>query len=337
MSLITNRIKKEDLPLRGQERKLTDVWLSLFFAILLGAACATPSRPNQSAAGAGSFPRTVRAGETEISIPRKPERIVSLTPSNDEILCALVDEKRIAGLSKFSKDPSTSYAADAARRINVFVDRNAEQVISLRPDLVLAARYTKVDLKGLLAETKTPLIVTTDFRNFTEIEGNVRLIGQAVGEEGRADAVIVEMREKLVAARARLRPEREGLRALYLASGNFSAGAGSSIHEILIAAGLKNAAAEAGIKGNVKLASEQITQINPDVILIASGYERDRGFRQSLENDAQLSAVRAIKEKCIIEVPARSVLTVSHHIAAAVETLVEAINRLPMTKGGEQR
>lgn len=276
----------------------------------------------------------VKSGETEVSIPRKPERIVSLSPSNDEILCALVDEKRIAGVSKFSQDAATSYMAEAARRINVFVDRNAEQVVALRPDLVLAARYTKIDLKALLAETGTPLIVTTDFRNFTDIEANLRLIGQAVGEETRADAVINEMRQKLTAARARLRPEGAGLRTLYFASGNFSAGAGTSMHEVLTAAGLKNAAAEAGIKGHVKVTPEHVIQINPDVILIATGYERDRGFRQSLESDAQLSPLKAIKEKRIIEVPARSVLTVSHHVADAVETLIEAINRLLTTKGG---
>ncbi|MGH9843216.1 MAG: ABC transporter substrate-binding protein [Blastocatellia bacterium] len=314
------------------------VRLSLLLAVLLTAACsAPPSLTKQPVAGDAPFPRVVRAASgTEVSIPRKPERIVSLTPSNDEILCSLVDEKRIAGLSKFSRDEATSYIADTARGINVFVDRNAEQIISLRPDLVLAARYTKVDLKGLLAETNTPLIITTDFRNFAEIEANVRLIGQAVGEEGRADAVIGEMRQKLAAARSRLRPEQAGRRVMYLASGNFTAGAETSIHEILLAAGLKNAAAEAGIKGHVKVASEQITQINPDVILVASGYERDRGFRQLLENDAQLSAVKAIKEKRIIEVPARGVWTVSHHVADAVEILVEAINRLPMTKGGKQ-
>lgn len=315
--------------------KLSHIGLSLLLAVSLEAACGTPSRPGQTAAGDGSFPRTVRAGDMEVSISRKPERIVSLTPSNDEILCALVDEKRIAGLSKFSQDAATSHVADAARRINVFVDRNAEQVISLRPDLVLAARYTKVDLKGLLAETNTPLIVTTDFRNFADIEVNLRLIGRAVGEEGRAESVIGEMRRKLDAARSRLRPEGAAQRVLYLASGNFSAGSGTSIHEILTAAGLKNAAAEAGIKGHVKLATEQIMQINPDVILIASGYERDRGFRKALENDTQLSAVRAVKEKRIVEVPARGVLTVSHHVADAVDALVEAVNRLQMNKGRE--
>jgi iron complex transport system substrate-binding protein len=307
----------------------------LLLAVSLGAACGTPSRQNQTAASDGAFPRPVKAGDMEIVIPRKPERIVSLSLSNDEILCALVDEKRIAGLSKFSQDTATSYVADAARRINVFVDRNAEQVVSLQPDLVLAARYTKVDLKSLLAETKTPLVVTTDFRNFADVEVNLRLIGRAVGEESRAEAVIGDMRRKLAEARSRLRPGSAGLRALYLASGNFSAGAETSIHEILTAAGLKNAAAEAGVKGHVKLAPEQITQINPDVILIASGYERDRGFRQALENDAQLSAIRAIKEKRIVEVQARGVLTVSHHVADAVESLIDVVNQMQLTKGGE--
>lgn len=305
------------------------------FVVLLGAACGTPSKSDQTASADGSFPHVVRTGDVEVRIPHKPERIVSLTLSNDEILCSLAEERRIAGLSKFSQDPVTSYVTETARRINVFVDRNAEQIVSLRPDLVVAARYTKVDLKGLLAETETPLIVTTDFRNFADVEANLRLIGQTVGEEGRAEAVIGEMRRQLSPARSRLRPRSAGLRMLYLASGNFSAGAGTSIHEILAAAGFKNAAAEAGVKGHVKLAPEQIIEINPDVILIASGYERDRGFRQALENDAQLSAIKAIKEKRIIEVQARSVLTVSHHVADAVASLIDAVNQMQLTRGGE--
>lgn len=326
MSLLTRTTKADPRPaLKGKRPSLALGHLLL--AVSLGAACGTPSRQNQTAASDGSFPRTVKAGDMEIDIPHRPERIVSLTPSNDEILCALVDEKRIAGLSKFSQDAATSYASEAARRINVFVDRNAEQVVSLRPDLVLAARYTKVDLKALLAETMTPLVVTNDFRNFADIEANLRLIGQAVGEESRAEFVIGEMRRKLADARSRLRPGSAGLRVLYLTSGNFSAGAGTSIHEILTAAGLKNAAAEAGVKGHVKLAPEQITQINPDVILIAFGYERDRGFRHALENDAQLSAIRAIRERRIVEAPARGVLTVSHHVADAVESLIAAVNQ----------
>src|SRR5262245_47647354 len=158
MSIFTFKTKV-DLRASARGKRPRQARACLLFAALLSAACGTPSRSNQTALGDGSFPRRVRAGETEVSISHKPERIVSLSPSNDEILCALVDEKRIAGLSKFSQDEATSYVAEAARRINVFVDRNAEQIVSLQPDLVLAARYTKVDLKGLLAEAGTPRLV----------------------------------------------------------------------------------------------------------------------------------------------------------------------------------
>ena len=330
--------RREDWRWSVAERSWRFVRVSFLLTPLLLAGCRAGQQQAPQAAGDGSFPRTVRMADgTNVNIPRKPERIVSLTLGNDEILCALVDEKRIVGLSRFSHDEATSHAADVARRINVFVDRNAEQIVSLRPDLLLAARYTKIDLKALLAQTSTPIIVTTDFRNFGEIETNIRLIGQAVGEETRAAAIISEMRQKLVTARSQLRQENEGLRILYLAPGNFTAGAGTSIGEILIAAGLKNAAADTGIKGNVKTASEQILQINPDVILIASGYERDRGFRQLLESDAQLSTLKAIKEKRIIELPARNVFTVSQHTADAVKALVEAINQLPLTEGGKAK
>jgi len=70
-------------------------------------------------------------------------------------------------------------------------------------------------LKALLAEINTPLIVTTDFRNFTDVEANLRLIGQAVGEESRAEAVIAEMRQKLVAARAPATGRRGAANALF--------------------------------------------------------------------------------------------------------------------------
>jgi iron complex transport system substrate-binding protein len=306
---------------------------------LLATACGVASRGNkQTVAADGSFPRTLQMADgAEIVIPQKPVRIISLTPSNDEILCALVDEKRITGLSKYSQDDATSHVADIARRINVFIDRDAEQIISLRPDLILAARYTKLDLRSLISQTGVPIFIATDFRNFDQIEANVRLIGRAVGEEERADAVVAGMRQKLAAARARLRPDRAGLRVLYLAPGNFTAGAGTSIHEILVAAGLKNAVADAGVNGNVKIAAEQMSRMDPDLILIGSGYERDRGFRSQLESDQQLSTLDAIKHKRIIEVPSRSVLTVSHRVADAVDMLVESVNQIPMSGEGEKR
>ena len=313
-----------------------------YLFLVLGSAlffgCQVSNSQRSSEASDGSFPRSIRMADgAEVSIPRKPERIVSLTLSSDEILCGLVEEKRIAGLSKYSREEATSNVAAIAQRINVFVDRNAEQVVALQPDLLVGARYAKIDLKALLSQTPIPILVTTEFRNFDQIESNIRLIGQAVGEEAKAAEIVTGMKQKIAGAQARLQTGKKGLRVLYLAPGNFTAGTNTSIHELLSVAGLRNAAAESGVNGNVKIAGEQIMQINPDVILIATGYERDRGFRQRLESDQQLSSLGAIKERRVVELPARSVLTVSQYAGDAVLALVTTINQLPTTNGGEQK
>ena len=148
--------------------------------------------------------------------------------------------------------------------------------------------------------------------------------------------IVTEMKRKIAEAQSRLQTGKKGLRILYLAPGNFTAGANTSIHEILCAAGFRNAAAEAGVNGNVKIASEQIMQIDPDLILIATGYARDRGFRQRLESEPQLSTLGAIRGKRVVELPARSVLTVSQYAGDAVLALVTAVNQLSTTKGGER-
>lgn len=328
--------RRDDWRWRVKSRRR--LWLSALLALSLLGGCRGTREQGPQTAGDGSFPRVVKMADgTNVNIPNKPNRIVSLTLGNDEILCALVDEKRIVGLSRFSHDDANSHVAEQARRINSFVDRNAEQIVSLQPDLILAARYTKIDLKGILAQAKLPILITTDFRNFSEIEANITLVGQAVGEEAKATTVVNEMRQKLATARSQLRPENTGLRILYLAPSNFTAGADTPINQLLTAAGLKNAAADSGVKGNVKTAAEQILQINPDVILVATGYTRDRGFRQLLESDPQLATLKAIKEKRIIELPARNVLTVSQHMADAVQALVEAVNQLPLTGGGNAK
>lgn len=313
-----------------RNRRAWPAQATLFLIALLLTSCGSSARPANVSGGDGSFPRTVRTIDgKEVVVPRKPDRIVSLTPSNDEIVCALVEERRIVALSNHSRDELTSYVSDVGRRINVFTDRNVEQIISLHPDLVLASRSTKIDMAVLLAQSNLAVLRTTDFRNFEEIEANIRSIGQAVGEEAKAEAVIGEMRQKLTTARARLRPERQSLRVLYLVGGNFTAGSDTKMNALLNSVGLKNAAAEVGIIGHIKIAPEQIMEINPDVILTGTGYQRDDGFRQKLETDAQLSSVKAIKAKHIVVLASRDVLTVSQHVADAALALVEAVNQLP--------
>ncbi|MGQ9896718.1 MAG: ABC transporter substrate-binding protein [Acidobacteriota bacterium] len=300
-------------------------WLLWATAISTATAVAWPSsgcrldRPEGDTASAN--PQAARPAASQ------PRRIVSLSVGTDEILCALVPPERIAALSKYAAEPEVSYVAEKARRIGVFVEREPERLLALQADLVLLARYTKAELRQVLEQAGAPTLTVEDFRSLADVESNIRRIGRAVGEPERADAVIVEMQAKLAAARAALRPDRAGLRALCLMRPLMAAGRDTLADVKLTAAGLRNAAAD--LQGHVALSEEALLRLDPDLIFVATGLASDAGFREQLLGDRRLASLRAVREKRVLALPSRSLRTVSHHITEAVGDIVTAVNALP--------
>jgi iron complex transport system substrate-binding protein len=94
-------------------------------------------------------------------------------------------------------------------------------------------------------------------------------------------------------------------------------------------AGLRNAAAEAGIIGNNKISIEQIIRIDPDVVLIGTGYQRDADFQKSIEKDPRFSTVKAVRGKRILALPSKYVLTTSQFIADGAVELSRRIKAVP--------
>lgn len=257
----------------------------------------------------------------------KRQRVASLSIGTDEILCALVPPERIVALSKYAADPEVSYVADVARQVGVFVEREPERMLSLRADLVLLARYTRAELRQAVEQTGTPTLLVEDFRSLDDIENNVRRIGRALGEEARAETVIAAMHARLKEARAALRPDRVGWRVLYVMPPLMVAGRDTMTHVKLTSAGLQNAASD--VVGHTAISAEALLKLNPDVILVATGFASDVGFRERLLSDPQLVALEAVRRKRVLALPSRSLRTVSHHTADAVMTIVEAVNALP--------
>src|SRR5690625_1705825 len=74
------------------------------------------------------------ATDTEVTIDEKPERIVTMIPSNTEIAFALGLDDEIVGVNDFDDYPEE---VEEKERVGGIVDINVEKVISLEPDLVL--------------------------------------------------------------------------------------------------------------------------------------------------------------------------------------------------------
>ena len=101
------------------------------------ATTAASAGPTASAAGEVSYPLTLTddAGRA-LEIPAEPERIVSLAPSNTEIVCALDACDRLVGVTDFD-----DYPAEVADVPDVVIGAvvDLELVAEADPDLILAA------------------------------------------------------------------------------------------------------------------------------------------------------------------------------------------------------
>src|SRR5438094_924731 len=125
---------------------------------------ASTSQPNSPARNArvadrtDGWPRTVEDSSGRVTIPAKPMRIHTLSVGYDEITFRLVDPDRIVAVSQSTANPELSNVADAAESIANKVGRNAESIVALQPDLVVASPFSNRDLVEQLRGARIPLV-----------------------------------------------------------------------------------------------------------------------------------------------------------------------------------
>src|SRR5271166_4418885 len=97
-----------------------------------------------SRVGEGDFPKqVVDPLGRRVTVAARPRRIVSLALSDDEILLALVAPDRLAGLTYLIDGPTSTPSAPLAPRSAArATEENPEEILALRPDLVVSAGYT---------------------------------------------------------------------------------------------------------------------------------------------------------------------------------------------------
>lgn len=195
----------------------------------------------------------------------QPERIVSLNMCTDELVLRLADAGRIASVTWLSQDPRNANMAQVARRMRANHGL-VEQVLALKPDLVLAGAYTTRATVGLLKRVGT---VPREFgvpRNLGEMRAQIREMAALLGEPERGEALIASIDARLDALATR-RPVRP-LRAIVLRPNGFTVGRGSLVDEILTRAGLVNIAAELGIDSYGQIPLETVALSGAEVLVL---------------------------------------------------------------------
>jgi iron complex transport system substrate-binding protein len=198
----------------------------------------------------------------------KPHRIVSMNLCTDELVLRLADRQNIVSITYKAREPDQSNVVQLAQGIPIN-HGVAEEIIPLKPDLLLAGVYTTRPTVALLKRAGIRSVDADVTRSFDDVRKQYREVAALLGERERGEQIIAEMDSNL----ARLARERPSVppTAIVLHANNFTFGRGSLIDEVVTHAGFENMAVRLGI-GEVGQLPLEIITMNPVDVLIVSSY-----------------------------------------------------------------
>ncbi|HWR44893.1 ABC transporter substrate-binding protein [Sporomusa sp.] len=300
--------------------------LSCIFLVITGCA----NSPNsQTAQPLSSYTVTDSKGHV-IKLAHKPQRIVSLTIGTDEILMELVPAERIAALTYLADDSSISNITAEAKRVSGKIRANPESVVSMAPDLVIAADWQAVELIQSIRDVGIAVYVYRTPNSIEEIKQAITEISHVVGEKAAGAKLIAGMEAELSQTGKKIKQvplEKRQVVVNYTLMGG-SGGKGSIFEDICQYAGVIDGAATVGLNRNGLLSKEQIIKINPDILLLPdwdyTGKTDFNQYKSDLENDPALQQVKAIDNKKLIQIPDRYMYSTSQYIVRGVTEIAKA-------------
>lgn len=258
-----------------------------------------------------------------------PQRVLAASSGTGDLVCALLPPARIAGLPAQMRDYSGRRAdGDPFLGRPAFAVFAAEEVLALRPDLVVADRWGPSETVERLREAHVPVLVLERLERLDDVRAALGRLGPALGAEAAATALLAELDARLAALRA-APGRRAGLRALAYTNGGtggWVAGAGTSADEWLSLAGLVNVA---GREGHARFGFEELLLADADVLVVPGADDPDEhgGTAALLAGDPQLAGLRARRRGLVVELPAWLFSTNTQHIVTAAEELARRLDR----------
>lgn len=203
-------------------------------------------------------------------------RIASINLCTDQLVATLADPAQILGLSPYARDPARSWDAATAAQFPK-LSGEAEDVLVLKPDIVVAGRFTKRATRELLKQQGLRVAEFDPARSLDDVKKQLRQMGILVGHADRADAEIARLDAAI--AQARMTVARKPYRVLAVSRRGWVSGADNLTTSLLAAVGLSNAGGELGLKAGGYASLEAIISLRPDLLLVTDGsdFAEDEG------------------------------------------------------------
>lgn len=259
-------------------------YLTLLIALLL-AGCTPASAPTEApapvsteapAAESTEAPAVTESGITltdglgrEVVLDAPAQRIVSLAPSNTEILFALGAGSQVVGRDSFS-----DYPAEALSVTDIgatYEALNTELIVSLKPDLILLAEVNAAEQAKTLEDLGLTVYYLKNPTTLEEMYDNLEIVAQLTGRQPEAAELIESLKARVAAVDEKIMPLSSRFSIFYEIDATdpakpYTAGKGTFITLLIDRAGGYNIAAD--LDGYPQLSLEQVVSADPAFIIL---------------------------------------------------------------------
>lgn len=248
------------------------------------------------------------------------QRLVTLSPFLTESVCALGHCAELVGTDRYSALPA---GMAALPQVGGLHDAQIEQIVALRPDLVLLGRLSRA---GERLRTLGVPVRSFDARTHADLKGMLRELGATLGEPARAEALVRRIERELDAAAARVPAAWRG-RSVYIevGTGPNAASAASFIGETVARLGLLNVIGpEHGLFP--RISPELVVRRAPDLII---GPQATLALMNERPGWSALPAMRQ-RQTCLLDSRRMDLLQqAGPRVGEAAHMLVDCLLALP--------
>jgi iron complex transport system substrate-binding protein len=198
------------------------------------------------------------------------ERIVSLAPSNTEILYAVGAGAQVVGRDAFSDYPEEALSLPDVG--GGWGDLNNELVVSLQPDLVLAAQINTAEQVKTLEDLGLTVYYLSNPKDLDGLYANLEIVARMTGQEAQAEELVAGLKERVQAVEQKIAPLSYQPLVFYELDASdpnapYTSGPGTFIDLLINMAGAQNLGNSLGSEW-VQVSVEELINQDPDFILL---------------------------------------------------------------------
>jgi iron complex transport system substrate-binding protein len=295
---------------------------ALLVAVLIGA-CA-PTTPVEDVDSEAPITLTDARG-VEISFNSPPQSIISMAPSNTEMLFAIGAGSQLIGRDDVSDYPPEALEIESIG--STYGELNSEAILALNPDLILAADLTPPEQIETLENLDLVVFQVRNPAKFSDLFEILGDLGRMTGHTQEADTLAAQLRERTEKVSSTV-ADADRVPVFYEVDGSDPAApwttGSATFQDVLIQmAGGENVAS--ALEGWGQLSIEEIVTRDPHVIFYAAGPWVPTTI-ESLSARAGWSDIRAVVDGNVVAIDTNWVDRPGPRLVDALEAMAKSIH-----------